>query len=243
MAKILNLNKILLEENKMYFLSSICMVLLLSLLYFRFSNISTDSKEILIDWMGGSAEQSYSFSILVLKMSFISIIFIYLGRIIDELRSNLLYFLAPRLGNVKNVIISFILPVLLHGILLVIIFEVAFLIALVINIHDCKALINITYGFISYIIIECISMAGVILIYLIMELVFAVNNAILIIIALYLVNSIVPYNIPIAIFTSKLGDMYCNGKIIQFGFYIFISTIVIAFIFKCLIDKREVKLC
>jgi len=217
--------------------------LLLSFLYFEFCNISTDSKEILLDWMGGSVGQSYSFSILVLKMSFISIIFLYLGRMIDQMKSSFIYYLAPRFGNVKKVIISFISPVLLQGILLVIIFEVVFCIALIISIHENKVLIDIIYGFVSYIVIECLSMIGVILIYMTMEFVIAINNAILIIIALYLVNSIIPYNIPIAIFTSRLGDMYCNGKMIQFGASICLSTIVIASIFKLLIDKKEVKLC
>lgn len=243
MAKILNLNKILLKENKRYLLNSICLVSLLSLLYFEFCNISTDSREILVDWMGGSAGQSYNFNILVLKMSFISIIFIYLGRIIDQMKSNFIYYLAPRIGNVKKVIIWFIPPILLQGILLVIIFELAFFMALVIKIHDYTSLINITYGFLVYMVIECISMTGVILIYMIMELVLAINNAILIIISLYLVNSFVPYNFPLAIFTSRLGDMYCNGNMITFGFSICLSTIVIAFIFKFLIDKKEVNIC
>lgn len=243
MVKILNLNKILLIENVRNLLGSIFMVSLLSIFYFEFCNISTDSRNVLLDWMGGSAGQSYSFSILALKMSFISIIFIYLSHIIDQLKSYFIYYLTPRFGNVKKVIINFILPIILQGILLDTIFELVFLVTLIINLHDFNVIINILFDFISYIVIECISMIGVILIYIIMELMFTINNSILIIIALYLVNSIIPYNLPIAIFTSRLGAIYYNGKMKQFGFFICLSTIVITLIFKLLIDKKEIKLC
>lgn len=243
MSKILKINRILLKENKKYLICFICTALLLSLFYFKFCNTSTDSRKILLSWMGGSAEQIYSFSILILKMSFISLIFIYIGRIIDQIKNNLIFYLAPRIGNNKKVIISLALVIIMQGILLVIAFQVAFFIAFAVFIHDINALIKITNVLFSYIVIECISMTGVILIYMIIDIIFKINNSLLIIIALYIINSVIPHNIPVATFTGRLGGLYCNGKMMQFGFLVCATTIIITIVFIFLIDKRKVELC
>lgn len=241
--KIMNLNQILLKENRRFLLSLVCLVFILCLLYLEVCNSSTDGRKILFVWFGSTVGQIYSFSILVLKMCFVSITFIYIGRIIEQLKSNFIYYLAPRLGNIRRVVVYFAFPIILQGVILAVVFELAFFIAVVIYANNFNLLITIINQFISYTIIECISMIGVILIYMILEFVFAINNSILIIVTLYLINSIVPYNFPIAIFTSRLGNLYYNGGIAEFGFIVCISTLLIACIFIFFIRKKEIKLC
>lgn len=126
MTKRINTSWILYQNNKMRVLYSILGMIGLSVLYFYLCKDFIEYNGVLIDWIGGTNDQLYSISKFMIKISYLCLIFLYIGKLIEDITTSFTCYLAPRYGNRKKLITEFSYAIILHGILLVFIFQIIF---------------------------------------------------------------------------------------------------------------------
>ena len=97
--KVFALFKIIIKEFKRDLFISILLMVLVDFLYANFTGIRLNRENGMILWQGGNDRYPLSFSMLLLKLTNISIVFITVGKIADKISGDIMISILARITN------------------------------------------------------------------------------------------------------------------------------------------------
>ena len=233
---IVTINKIILKEFKKDFICTLGLFIVTYLCFLKFTNNYIDSNTAFVFWMGGDTEHPMSFNMVLLKLISISIVFLLIGKISNKLQSEVTQYILCRIGSYRLFAKSFIILLFIYGIVLIAISHLIYF--LLTGIPKNYFALEVIY-----LLYECMGFIGIITIYIILQNVFLINNSFLIIMIIYILNTVSPIPISIAGASVKFLEIQQNGYLmILFIATILIDLIIIALMYY-LMKREDFVLC
>lgn len=233
---IITLNRIILKEFKRHFILTVALFIMTYLCYLKITNNYIDSNTAYIFWMGGDTDHPISLNTVLLKLIIVSIIFLLIGKISNKLQSEVTQYILCRIGSYHIFTKAFIMLLCIYGIILIVIsHSIYFLLAGIPS--------NIFALEFIYLLHECTGFIGIILLYVILQNVFLIDNSYLIVVVLYILNTILP--IPISIAGSSIKFLAIQQKgylILLFIITILMDLVIILFTYY-LMKRKDFVIC
>lgn len=234
--KITTISHMVLKEYKKHFLFSISMFIILDFIYINFVGLSINRTNAYMFWIGGYENIQYTFATALLKISNIALIFLTIGRVVEKTAEDIMVYILPRVGSYGKFIRKFTFVILMFGIMMILCSHIIYYLLAGILLSKLKIVF-------LYFAFDIIGFVGIILLYMILNNVYQLENSLLYIIGLYVVNTILPF--PMLIATSTIQFIKLKNQIgIVFPI---IAVIVIDILLFCcygyFIKKRSVSIC
>ena len=234
--KIKTLSKLIFDEYFKYFVFSIMLFILIDFIFINFTGLSIDKENGYIYWLGGNETISMGLRIILLKTLNISIIFLTIGRIIEEVSRNIMIYVFSRITNYSKFLWRYFSIIVMIGLMLLIASHIIYYIFIGLPID------KLCFIF-SYLLFDCLGFISIITIYFTLNNALLFENSFLIIIIIYMLNTILP--IPIIFATSTVKYILIINQI--HVSILFILILLFDFIFiiclKKLIQEKRFNLC
>ena len=234
--KIKTLSKLIFDEYFKYFIFSIMLIILIDFIFINFTGLSIDKENGYIYWLGGNETISMGLRIILLKTLNISIIFLTIGRIIEEVSRNIMIYVFSRITNYSKFLWQYFSIIVMIGLILLTASHIIYYIFIGLPIDKLWIIF-------SYLLFDCLGFISIITIYFMLNNAFLFENSFLIIITIYMLNTILP--IPIIFATSTVKYILIINQIhiaILFALILLFDFILIICL-KKLIQEKRFNLC
>lgn len=234
--KIKTLSKLIFDEYFKYIIFSIMLFILIDFIFINFTGLSIDKENGYIYWLGGNETISMGLRIILLKTLNISIIFLTIGRIIEEVSRNIMVYVFSRITNYSKFLWQYFSIIVMIGLILLTASHIIYYIFIGLPID--KLWISF-----SYLLFDCLGFISIITIYFTLNNALLFENSFLIIIIIYMLNTILP--IPIIFATSTVKYILIINQINVSILFILILLFDFIFIIclKKLIQEKRFNLC
>ena len=183
--KVSKLFKIIVREFRKDFLLSVLLFVFLDFVYANFTGIELGRESGTILWQGGNETYQFGLSTVLLKLLNISAVFLTVGKIADKLSGGIMPCLLARITDYRKFLYAHLAVLLLSGEALLAVSHI---------VYYCFA------GFYAeqaasalfYLFMDCLGFFGIVVIYIILNNCYALEHSLICIIALYLVNTVLP---------------------------------------------------
>lgn len=234
--KIKTLSKLIFDEYFKYIIFSIMLIILIDFIFINFTGLSIDKENGYIYWLGGNETISMGLRIILLKTLNISIIFLTIGRIIEEVSRTIMVYVFSRITNYSKFLWQYFSIIVMIGLILLTASHIIYYIFIGLPIDKLWILF-------SYLSFDCLGFISIITIYFMLNNAFLFENSFLIIIIIYMLNTILP--IPIIFATSTVKYILIINQI--HVVILFVLILLFDFIFiiclKKLIQEKRFNLC
>ncbi len=233
--KILNINRLIYSEYKKNILICLIWIIIFDYIYLEFIDLKITSENSYITWVGYSEVLSQSLSGILLKLFNISMVFSTVFKIMEKMKEDIIIYMLSRVSSYKSFVRKFTYLVILLGMSLVFISHAVYYILAGINFEHIDMIL-------FYLIFDILGFVGISLVYIIANNIFELENSMIYIIAIYVVNTILP--IPILIGTSTLQFANLLNKIGYFIFFILIGLdVLLICCYERFLRRRRVIIC
>lgn len=233
---IVTLNRIILKEFKRHFILTIALFIVTYLCYLKITNKYIDSNTAYIFWMGGDINHPISLNTVMLKLIIVCIIFLLIGKISNKLRSEVTQYILCRIGSYYIFTKAFIMLLCIYGIILIIIsHSIYFLLAGI-----PSDILTLEF---MYLLHECTGFIGVVFLYVILQNVFLIDNSYLIVVVIYILNTVFPVPISIAGASIKFIAIQQNGYLILLFITTILMDLVIILFTHYLMKRKDFVIC
>ena len=116
--KIKTLSKLIFDEYFKYIIFSIMLFILIDFIFINFTGLSIDKENGYIYWLGGNETISMGLRIILLKALNISIIFLTIGRIIEEVSRTIMVYVFSRITNYSKFLWQYFSIIVMIGLIL-----------------------------------------------------------------------------------------------------------------------------
>lgn len=193
--KIKTLSKLIFDEYFKYIIFSIMLIILIDFIFINFTGLSIDKENGYIYWLGGNETISMGLRIILLKALNISIIFLTIGRIIEEVSRTIMVYVFSRITNYSKFLWQYFSIIVMIGLILLTASHIIYYIFIGLPIDKLWIIF-------SYLLFDYLGFISIITIYFMLNNAFLFENSFLIIIIIYMLNTILP--IPIIFATSTV---------------------------------------
>ena len=234
--KIKTLSKLIFDEYFKYIIFSIMLIILIDFIFINFTGLSIDKENGYIYWLGGNETISMGLRIILLKTLNISIIFLTIGRIIEEVSRNIMIYVFSRITNYSKFLWRYFSIIVMIGLILLTASHIIYYIFIGLPIDKLWIIF-------SYLLFDYLGFISIITIYFMLNNAFLFENSFLIIIIIYMLNTILP--IPIIFATSTVKYILIINQIhvvILFALILLFDFILIICL-KKLIQEKRFNLC
>ena len=234
--KIKTLSKLIFDEYFKYIIFSIMLIILIDFIFINFTGLSIDKENGYIYWLGGNETISMGLRIILLKTLNISIIFLTIGRIIEEVSRTIMVYVFSRITNYSKFLWQYFSIIVMIGLILLTASHIIYYIF--IGLPADKLLIIF-----SYLLFDCLGFISIITIYFTLNNALLFENSFLIIIIIYMLNTILP--IPIIFATSTVKYILIINQINVSILFILILLFdfILIICLKKLIQEKRFNLC
>ena len=227
--------KIIINENKTYVLKTAFLLLIVVICYKYFTGLPI-TLENSYQYMAGEKLMSTNLATIMFKLASVSIIFLTVGKITEKTVSDITIYLLSRVDNYKKFMIQLTLIIISIGIFLLLINHLIYYFICGISIVDINIIV-------SYFIIDCIGLSCMILLYILFNNVLLIENSILIVLVLYILNTVLSFPIPFATSTIQLITLYESGQIMHYLLGLIASFVIIILIYYMALKRRKFRIC
>lgn len=234
--KIKTLSKLIFDEYFKYIIFSIMLIILIDFIFINFTGLSIDKENGYIYWLGGNETISMGLRIILLKALNISIIFLTIGRIIEEVSRTIMVYVFSRITNYSKFLWQYFSIIVMIGLILLTASHIIYYIFIGLPIDKLWIIF-------SYLLFDYLGFISIITIYFMLNNAFLFENSFLIIIIIYMLNTILP--IPIIFATSTVKYILIINQIhvvILFALILLFDFILIICL-KKLIQEKRFNLC
>lgn len=234
--KIKTLSKLIFDEYFKYIIFSIMLIILIDFIFINFTGLSIDKENGYIYWLGGNETISMGLRIILLKALNISIIFLTIGRIIEEVSRTIMVYVFSRITNYSKFLWQYFSIIVMIGLILLTASHIIYYIFIGLPIDKLWIIF-------SYLLFDYLGFISIITIYFMLNNALLFENSFLIIIIIYMLNTILP--IPIIFATSTVKYILIINQINVSILFILILLFDFIFIIclKKLIQEKRFNLC
>lgn len=232
----LTLFKIVVKEFKKDIFISILLFILVDFIYANFTGVQFNGESGSILWQGGNDTYFFGFSTILLKILNVSVVFITVGKIVDKLSSDIMVYILSRISDYKKFIYAYSAVVIILGEILLTVSHL---------VYYCFA------GFypeqaasgLFYLLTDDLGFGGVMILYIILSDCFFLENSFLYLIAVYLLNTVLPIPILPAVSTVRFPALKSRIGTIPVLLLIIGMDLGLAVFYGVLIKKRRINVC
>ena len=234
--KVMTLFKIIVKEFKKDILISIILFALVDFLYVNFTGVLLNEESSSILWQGGNDIYFFGFSTLLLKLLNVSVVFITVGKIVDKLSSDIMIYILARITDYRRFIYAYSAVVIILGEILLTVSHIM---------YYCFAGFYLEQAASSlfYLLMDDLGFLGIIILYIILNDCYFLENSFMYMTAVYLVNTVLPIPILPAMSTVKFLALKSRIGIIPILLLIIGMDLAVAVFYGVLIKKRRVNVC
>lgn len=234
--KVLTLFKIIVTEYKKDILMSIILFALADFIYVNFTGVQLNEESSSILWQGGNDNYFWGFNTVLLKLLNVSIVFIAVGKIVDKLTSDIMIYILARISDYKKFVCAYSAVVIILGEILLTLSHI---------VYYCFAgfYLEQTASSLFYLMMDDFGFLGIMILYIILNDCYSTENSFLYIIAIYILNAILPIPILPAMSTVRFLDLRSRIGIVLILLLIVGMDLSIAIFYGALIRKRGVNIC
>ena len=234
--KVLALFKIIVKEFRRDIFISILLLALVDFIYVKFTGIQFNRESGMILWQGGNDRYPLDLRTVLLKLLNVSIVFITVGKIADKISSDIMIYILARITNYKKFICSYSIVIIVSGEILLTVSHL---------VYYCFA------GFypeqvisgISYLLADALGFLGIMILYIILNNCYSLENSFMYIIVVYLLNTVLPVPILPAMSTARFLVLTSRIPIIPLVLLIIGTDLTGAIFYYELIKRRRVNIC
>lgn len=234
--KLSALLKMIVKEFRKDILLSILLLALIDFVYANFTGMELNRENGTILWQGGNDVFVLSLSTVLLKLLNVSVVFITIGKIADKLSSDIMVYLLARITDYRKFMYAYSAVVVILG---------EMLLAMSHIVYYCFAgfYFKDTASILFYLFMDCFGFLSIMILYIILSHCYSVENSFLYIIAVYVLNTILPFPILPAMATARFLTItsrfpVCLPVLTTAG----VDLIAVIY-YDVLIRKRRINVC
>ena len=234
--KVMTLFKIIIKEFKKDILISIILFALVDFIYVNFTGVLLNEESSSILWQGGNDIYFFGFSTVLLKLLNVSIVFITVGKVVDKLSSDIMIYILARITDYRKFIYAYSAVVIILGELLLTISHIVFY---------CFAGFYLEQAASSlfYLLADGLGFGGIMILYIILNDCYFIENSFMYIIAVYILNTVLPIPILPAMSTVRFLVLRSRIGILPILLLIIGMDLTVAVFYGVSIKKRRVNVC
>ncbi len=231
--KIRQLNKVLTIEYAKLFVLILSGFLLIDFIYCRIFSNSINT--LYLHWMCGAANEPLSIAMLILKISNVSLIFLYVGNICDRFWGRYMMQVFSRITKQVPFVLKFTLLLVLHALLLLFCSYCIFY-------CTCGSMPDFN-NMLAYYLLDGLSLCGLILIYIMLNNSYMREHSLLYIMGILVANTVSPIPIPLAVSTLKYLEMleYIGYRIMLLSTVVCVSLVIGIYVYS--VSRRRLCIC
>lgn len=234
--KVMTLFKIIVKEFKRDILVSVLLFALVDFVYVNFTGVQLDRESGMILWQGGNDTYILSLSTVLLKLLNISVVFIIVGKIADKLSSDIMICILARITDYRKFIYAYSIVIIVLGEILLTVSHI---------VYYCFAgfyFEQIPSGLL-YLWVDGLGFFGIMLIYIILSHCYSLENSFTYMIAVYVLNTVLPIPILPAMSTVRFFILKDRITIAWLSLLLVGVDLIVAAFYDVLIRKRRVNVC
>ena len=229
--KVFPLFKIIAKEFKKDIFISIFLLVLADFIYVNFTGVHLNRESGLILWQGGNDTYLFNLSTVILKILNITV-----GKIIDKLSSDIMVYILARITNYNKLICAYTIVVVILG-------ESGLTISHIIYYCFVGFYFEQATACLLYLLMDALGFCGMIIIYIILSNCYLVENSYLYIIAIYILNTVLPVPILLAMSTVRFLILKSQIPIILLLLLVAGMDFILIFLYYKLIKRRRINVC
>lgn len=234
--KVMTLFKIIVKEFKRDILVSVLLFALVDFVYVNFTGVPLNRESGMILWQGGNDTYILSLSTVLLKLLNISVVFITVGKIADKLSSDIMIYILSRISDYRKFIYAYSIVIMVLGEILLTVSHI---------VYYCFAgfyFEQISSGLL-YLWVDGLGFFGIMLIYIILNHCYSLENSFTYMIAVYVLNTVLPIPILPAMSTVRFFILKDRIPIAWLSLLLVGIDLIAAAFYDVLIRKRRVNIC
>lgn len=234
--KVLALFKIIVKEFRRNLLISIFLFIIIDFIYANFTGIQLNHENGSILWQGGNDIYILDLNTVLLKLSNISIVLMTVGKIAHKLSDDIMIYILARITDYHKFMRAYSMVVIILGeILLVVSHIVYYCIA-----GFCLAQAASIF---LYLLMDALGFLGIMLLYIILNNCCLLENSFMYIIAVYVLNTVLPTPILFAMSTARFYIL--KSKIAMTPLFLLLAgmDLVVVSFYYVLIKRKRVNIC
>lgn len=234
--KLTILSKMIVSEHAKEIVLSICLFAIIDVVFIYFTGMEVNKENGYIYWVGGNETIPVNLNMLLLKILNSSVIFLVVGRIIDNMSRNRMVYIFSRLSSYSGFLKQFSLVITIIGLLLLVGSHAVYYVFAGVSMTHLHVIVH-------YLLFDCFGFIGMSIVYLILNNVFLLENSFLPIIAIYLMNTMLP--VPVIIAGSTISFIELSNEVtvrILFLMVVFLDILLLCGYSK-LVKRKRVNVC
>lgn len=234
--KVSALFKIIVKEFKKDIFIAILLFVLVDFAYANFTGIRLDQESGSVLWQGGDDTYYFGFSTVLLKLLNVSVVFMTAGKMVDKLSGDSMLYILARIRDYRKFMYAYSAVVILSGEMLLAASHAVFY---------CFAGFSLGQAAsnLFYLLLDMLGFGGMMIVSIILSNCYLVENSFLYVIAVYLVNTVLPIPILPAMSTVRFADLKSRIGSIPIVLLMAGLDLGVVVFYRVLIKKRRVKVC
>lgn len=234
--KVFSLVKIIVKEFRRDIFISILLLALVDFVYANFTVAQLNWENGLILWQGGNDIYMLGINTVLLKLLNVSIVFITVGKIADKISSDIMVYILARVNDYRKFICAYSTVLIILGVILLTVSHI---------VYYCFAGFSLEQAVSSllYLIMDGAGFVGMMIIYIILNNCYSLENSFMYIIAVYLLNTVLPVPILLAMSTVRFLILKSQIEIVPLLLMIIGMDLTVVIYYYVLIKRRRVNIC
>lgn len=234
--KVFALVKIIVKEFRRDIFISILLLALVDFVYANFTGAQLNWENGLILWQGGNDIYMLGINTVLLKLLNVSIVFITVGKIADKTSSDIMVYILARVNDYRKFICAYSTVLIILGVILLTVSHI---------VYYCFAGFSLEQAVSSllYLIMDGLGFVGMVIIYIILNKCYSLENSFMYIIAVYLLNTVLPVPILLAMSTVRFLILKSQIEIVPLLLMIIGMDLTVVIYYYVLIKRRRVNIC
>lgn len=234
--KVFALFKIVVKEFRRDIFTSILLLVVVDFIYANFTGVQLNRESGIILWQGGNEIYSINLSTVLLKLLNISIVFMTVGKIADKISGDIMIYILARITNYKKFICAYSTVIIALGEILLTVSHI---------VYYCFAgfYLEQVISCLLYFSMDALGFFGIMIIYIILNNCYSLENSFTYIIAIYIINTVLPVPILLAMSTVRFLTLKSRIAIVPLFLLLVGMDWILAIFYYALIKRRRVDVC
>lgn len=234
--KVSALFKIIGKEFRKDIVRSILLFVLVDFIYANFTGVKLNKENGMVLWQGGNDLYLFGLNTVLLKLSNISIVFIVVGKIADKISSDIMIYILARTTDYRKFLCAYSVVIIVLGEMLLVVSHVVYYCFVGFGLEWAASVF-------FYLLVDVMGFFGVMVLYLILNNCYSLENSFTYIIGVYMVNTVLPVPILPAISTARFLAFKSLTGGVPLLLLVAGVDLTVAVFYWVLIKKRRVNVC
>ena len=228
--------KIIVKEFKKDIFISVFLFVLVDFIYVNFTGVELNKESGPVLWQGGNDSYMFGLNTVLLKLLNVSIVFITVGKIADKISSDIMVYILARVTDYKKFICAYSTVLIILGETLLTVSHIVYYCFVGFDFAQVGSVL-------LYLFMDDLGFAGIVIIYITLNNCYSLENSFMYIIAVYLLNTVLP--IPILPAMSTVRFFILKNQIALVPLLLMMAGIdlLVVIYYYVLIKRRRINIC